>query len=124
MRFQYRCKNYLTLNQLTVVILYKSPVEDTSDVPTITEITDETFHSEKGYCHGVYVFLHFNNMDGVARKEEHWDTDPDTDEEDMEDVKLDHKRERHWRIVFEDNNGGVDNKKSILHAKRWDVYIN
>ena len=93
-------------------------------MPTITEITDETFHSEKGYCHGVYVFLHFNNMDGVARKEEHWDTDPDPDEEDMEDVKLDNERERHWRIVFEDNDGGVDDKKSILHAKRWDVYMN
>ena len=42
----------------------------------------------------------------------------------MEDVKLDDKRERHWRMVFEDNDGGVDNQKAILHAKRWDIYMN
>ena len=44
--------------------------------------------------------------------------DPDPDEEDMEDVKLDDERERHWRVVFKDNDGGVDDKKVILHAKR------
>ena len=27
-------------------------------------------------------------------------------------------------IVFEDNDGGVDNKKALLHDKRWDVYVN
>ena len=26
--------------------------------------------------------------------------------------------------VFDDNNGGVYNKKLILHNKRWDVYMN
>ena len=50
--------------------------------------------------------------------------DPDSDEEDMEDLILDDKKERYWRIFFEDNNGGVDDQKEILHAKRWDVYIN
>ena len=50
--------------------------------------------------------------------------EPDPDEEDMEYVKLDDKKDRKWRIVFEDNDGGVDDKKSILHAKRWDVYMN
>ena len=30
-------------------------------------------------------------------------------------------RENHWRMVFGDNNGGVDGNKSLLHAKRWDV---
>ena len=42
----------------------------------------------------------------------------------MEDVKLDDERERHWRMVFEDNGGGVDDKKALLHAKRWDSYVN
>ena len=32
------------------------------------------------------------------------------------------ERERHWRMVFEDNNGGVDGTKALLHAKKWDVY--
>ena len=31
------------------------------------------------------------------------------------------ERERHWRMVFEDNNGGVYGMKALLHAKKWDV---
>ena len=42
----------------------------------------------------------------------------------MEDVKLDYERERHWRMVFEDNDGGVDYKKVLLHSKRWYIYMN
>ena len=34
------------------------------------------------------------------------------------------KGERHWRMVFEDNDGGVDNAKALLHAKRWYLYLN
>ena len=45
------------------------------------------------------------------------------DEEDMEDVKLDDERERDWRVVFEENYGRVDYKKALIHAKRWDVYV-
>ena len=48
----------------------------------------------------------------------------DTYEEDMEDVKLDHERERYWRMFFEDNDIGVDDKKALLHSKRCDLYVN
>ena len=48
----------------------------------------------------------------------------DTDEEEMYDVNIDDERELHWRNVFEGNEGGVDDKKSLLHAKRWDLFIN
>ena len=48
----------------------------------------------------------------------------DPNEEDMCDVNLDDDRERHWRMVFEDNGIGVDNKNPLLHANRWDVYVN
>ena len=48
----------------------------------------------------------------------------DPDKEEMDDVNLYNKRERHWRMVFEDNNGEVDNEKALLHAKRWDIYVN
>ena len=34
------------------------------------------------------------------------------------------KREIHQRMVFNDNNGGVDYEKIILHANMWDVYMN
>ena len=47
--------------------------------------------------------------------------DQDIDEEDMEYVKLDNKRDRHWRMVFEENDGGINDKKALLHAKRWYV---
>ena len=46
----------------------------------------------------------------------------DPDEEEIKDVVLDDYRERHWRMVFEENNGGVDGTKALLHANRWYVY--
>ena len=27
-------------------------------------------------------------------------------------------------MVFYDNDGGEDDKKPLIHAKRWDVYVN
>ena len=27
-------------------------------------------------------------------------------------------------VVIEDNDGGADDKKALLHAERWDVYVN
>ena len=42
----------------------------------------------------------------------------------MEDLRLDDERERHCRMVFEDNSGGVDNNKPLLNAKRWYFYVN
>ena len=47
----------------------------------------------------------------------------DPDEEDMDDVNIDNERECHWRNVLEENEGGVDDKKELLHTKRWDLYI-
>ena len=124
-RFQDGCENDMTSNQLTILIVENSPVEKELEVPTITEIPDDTFTSEKVYYHGVYVMLHFNKEDGVDRKYEQVEVevevDLDPDEEDMGDVKLYNERERHWRIFFEDNDIGVYDKKLILHAKRWDV---
>ena len=60
----------------------------------------------------------------VDSKEEQADVGHNYDEEEAEDVKLDNKRERHWRMMFKDDDGGVDDKKGILHIKRWDVYMN
>ena len=50
--------------------------------------------------------------------------DDDHDEEEMDDVNLDDERERHWRMVLEDNDVGVDNAKSLLNYKRWDFCVN
>ena len=46
---------------------------------------------------------------------------PDTDEEDIQGVRLDDKIYRHWKICFDKNIRGVDDEKAILHANRWDV---
>ena len=43
-------------------------------------------------------------------------------EEEIEDMVLDDDRYRHWRMVFDKNNGVVDGKKALLHENRWDVY--
>ena len=48
----------------------------------------------------------------------------DPDEEETYDVNIDDERERHWGDVFGDNEGGVYDKNSLLHAKRWDLYVN
>ena len=47
----------------------------------------------------------------------------DPDEEEMGEVNIEDERERHWRNVFEDNEVGVDDKKALLHAKRWGLYV-
>ena len=46
------------------------------------------------------------------------------DEEEMAGVNIDDERERHWRMVLEENEGGVDDKKVLLYTKRWDSYVN
>ena len=68
--------------------------------------------------------LYFKKGDGKDRKEQQADMNPDPDEEEMEDVRLDDKREHHWRMVFRDDGGGMDYEKDTLHANRWDVYMN
>ena len=57
-------------------------------------------------------------------KEEKADVEPYPDYQEMEYMRLDDKGESHCRIFFEDNGGGVDDKKYIMHTKRWDVYMN
>ena len=47
----------------------------------------------------------------------------DPNEEEVEDVRLDNEIQRHWRIGFQDNQGRVYDEKSILHTKRWDIYM-
>ena len=48
----------------------------------------------------------------------------DNGEEEMGDINLDDDRERQWRMVFEDNDGGVDDNKALLYANRWYAYAN
>ena len=50
--------------------------------------------------------------------EQQADMEDDHDEEEMEDVKLYDEREIHLNMVFRNNYGGVDDKKSLLNAKR------
>ena len=106
------------------MIVDKRLVEEEPEVTKIPDIPGEQVTSDKGYYHGVYFIINFNKENDVYRKEEHVDVVQDNDEEEMEGVKLDYVREHHWRMVFEDNYGGADDKKVLINAKRWDVYMN
>ena len=78
---------------------------------TIAVIPDNTVDLEKGLYNGVYVMKYFTKEGVVDRKEEQVEMVPDPDEEEMKDVRLDGKIERHWRMVFEDNDGEVEDEK-------------
>ena len=47
-RFQNGCKNNLSSNQLTVVIMDNIPVEDEPEVSTIPEIPEDQVEEDKG----------------------------------------------------------------------------
>ena len=68
--------------------------------------------------------IQFKKEFSVEIKEEQADVEDDPDEEEMEYIDLDDGRERHWRMVFNDNYGGVVDTKALLYAKRWDIYVN
>ena len=123
-RFQYGCKNNLSNNQLTVVIVEKIPVEEEPEVSTIPDILEEQVELEKGYYRCVVIMLRFLNQVGVETNLQQTYMQDYHDEEEMDDVNLDDERERHWRIVFENNGGGVNDAKALVHAKRWDIYVN
>ena len=61
---------------------------------------------------------------GVDSNDDQAYMEDDPNEEEMDDVNLDNETKRHWRMVLEDNDGGVDDTKSLLHDKRWDSYVN
>ena len=67
--------------------------------------------------------IRFKKDVSVDSEDDKADVEDDTDEEEMDDVILDDERERHWRMVFEENDGGVDDAKALLHDKRWDIYV-
>ena len=86
-------------------------VEEEPAVSTITEIPEDKVKLAKGYYWCVYVMIQFKKEVCVDSKEEEADVEDYPDEEDTDDVNLDNKRERLWRMVFEDDDGGVDNAK-------------
>ena len=45
------------------------------------------------------------------------------DEDDKDDINIDDERERHWRNILEDNEGGGD-ENALLHAKCGDLSLN
>ena len=98
-------------------------VEEAPEVSTIPEIPEDNVESHKGYYWCVYFLLHFKTEDGIDNKEEQTELENDADEEENYDVNIYDERERQWRNVFEDNEGGAD-EKVLLHAKRWDLYLN
>ena len=67
-RFQNGCKNNLSSDQLTVVIVENIPEEKEPDVSEIAEIAEEKVELEKGYYHCVYFVLWFKKEVSVESK--------------------------------------------------------
>ena len=78
--------------------------------PTIYVIPDEA-DFEKEYYHIVYVFIYFNREYGFDRNNRQVEMDADPDEYNMEEVRLDNKRDHHWRMVFEEKTEGCTMRK-------------
>ena len=114
----------LSLNQLTIMKVEKIPEQKEPEVLEIPKIPEEQFKLEKGYYLCVCFILCFKKKVSVDSKEEQADVKDDTDEEQMGDVNLDDEREPHWRMVFDNNGGEVDDKKALVHDKRWYICVN
>ena len=117
-------KNNRSSNQPTIVIVENIPEGKGPEVFTNSEIPEEQVTLEQGYYRCVYVMTSFNKDVGIESKEEQAYMEDDPDKEEMEYAKLDDEREHQWRMVFEENYGGVDDWRELLHAQRWDVYVN
>ena len=106
-------------NQLTIVVI-NGEVEEDIEVKEVDIIPD--VREELGCYHWVNISLYFIMENGVYKREEQLGVDTDPDAEGIEHVVLNDERERHWRIGFEEKNGGVDGTKDLLHTKDGGVY--
>ena len=111
-------------NQPTIVIVENILEEKETEVFAILEIPEEQVKLEKGYYSCVYFMLRLKKQFGVDSNYYQADMQDNPDEEDMDDDNIDNDRERHWRMVFEDNDGGMGDKESFFHAKSSNVYVN
>ena len=64
-------------------------MDEEPKVTTINVMPDETVPLNKVYYHGVHVVLHFHKEGVVDRKWYQAYMEPDPDEEEIEDVRLD-----------------------------------
>ena len=118
MRFQDGLEKQMLSNQLTIVVA-RSEVEEEIEVREVEMIPE--VREEFGSYHWVYISLHFIKEDGVEKREEQLGVKTYPDQGDIKEVFLDDERERHWRMIFEDNNGGANGTKALLHANNQDV---
>ena len=118
-RFQDGLEKDMSQNHLTIVVV-RSEVEEDIEVREVDIIPE--VREELGCYRWVYIYLHFVKEYGVDKRQDQVCVEKGPDEEYIGDVVLDDERQRHWLIVFEENNVGVDGTKALLHAKKWDVY--
>ena len=104
-------KNNLSSNKITIVIVDMIPEEKEPEVYAIPEIPEEKVEFEKEYYRCVHAIIRLKKEVGVDIKEEQADVEDYTNEEDIGNVNLDDERGDHWRMVFEESYGGVDDGK-------------
>ena len=100
-------------------MVVRSEVEEEIEVRQLEMIPE--VREELGCFHWVYIYIYFIKEDVVDKREEKVGVETYTDDEGIKYVVLDDERERHWHMVFEGGNGGVDGMTDLLHAKKWDV---
>ena len=91
----------MRLNKLYFVIVESIPDTKEAEVPTISTIPDETVDLDKWY-------YQLKKEDDFGRKEAQTEMKAYPHEEDMEEVVLDDERGSHWRMFFQENEGGRD----------------
>ena len=117
-RFQDELEKEMLLIHTTIVVIRSELEEDIEvrEVEIIPEVSEDL-----GCYRWVYISLNFIKEDGVDKREYQVGMVPDSDEEEIDDGVINDERDRNWLIVFEENNGGVDGTKALLHAKKRDV---
>ena len=74
-----------------------------------------------GCYHWVHIYLRFIKQYVVDKRKKQVGMKQDPDEQQIQDVVHDDQIQLHWRMFFQDNNGGLDGMKYFIHDKKWDV---
>ena len=101
-------------NHLTIVVISSEVGEDIEmkETEMINEVGEEFRQVD------IIPEVGDEFEDGVENRQKEVGVELDPDEEDIEDVVLDDDRERHWCMVFYDNNVRVQGKKALNNANR------
>ena len=89
----------LTVMDLTIEVEQEIQMREVQMIPDMVE--------QLGCYHSVSVSQQFIKEGIVEKRYDKLGVDTDPDKEEIKNLGLGDDRQRHWRMVFEDNNGEV-----------------